>query len=103
MSQITYSCLHTYHHLIQSTTRTIHLRQYKVSNSEEFCFIGDLNARFGTRMRNMPRVFGTMKIIRTRTFLVECLRAQNENASILASECEESKLLVLNNFKTPVE
>lgn len=75
----------------------------KVSNSEEFCFIGDLNARFGTRMRNMPRVFGTMKNIRTRTFLVECLRAQNENASILASVCEESKLLVLNNFKTPVE
>lgn len=75
----------------------------RTSDSEEFCIIGDLNARFGTCIRDLPRDIGIQNHENyTYPVLPDDVRAPNENASILSSICEEPKMLVLNNLKTTV-
>ena len=67
---------------------------------ESFCIIGDLNSRFGTYVRNLPRLSDlSNNEMYTYPTIPDPVERPNDNAYILSSFCVECKLLVLNNLK----
>lgn len=70
--------------------------------SQKCIIIGDMNARFGILARELLYM---MELPMCENFsfpvLPDEVRFPNENAFILASICQASKLILINNFKTP--
>lgn len=71
-------------------------------NCDEYCIIGDVNARFGMFARELPsQVEVPNHDIYSYPVIADDVRLPNDNAFILSSICKESKLLLVNNLKTP--
>ncbi len=68
----------------------------KVNPNLSFCVVGDLNARLGRRVRELPRL-ADFPDASSYTYPVP---SPNDNATILSALCIEEKLLVIKNLKT---
>lgn len=74
----------------------------KVNPNLSFCVVGDLNARLGKRVRELPRLADFPDAASyTYPILPDDVPLPNDNATILSALCIEEKLLVINNLKTP--
>ena len=68
----------------------------------ECLFIGDMNTRFGRLARELPSLSEVPNHDQySYPVLPDEINVPNDNAFILSSMCKESKLLLLNNLKTP--
>ena len=67
----------------------------------KFCNIGDLNARFGASIRDIP-LRSTLPDINNCTYpnIPDNVPSPNDNAYILSTICVDNDLVVLNNLKT---
>ena len=82
----------------------LHEKMLNYKGNTKFCIIGDLNARFGTRVRDIPSQC-------KNPFIKECtypnipddISTPNDNAYLLSTVCVDHSLLVLNNVKTPTK
>ena len=73
------------------------------TNSNAFCVIGDLNARFGTLVRELPeRVKLPDGSNYSYPYLPDDVRLPNDNALILSNICTETGMVLVNNLKTPI-
>ena len=73
------------------------------TNSNAFCVIGDLNARFGTLVRELPeRVKLPDGSNYSYPYLPDDVRLPNDNALILSNICTETGMVLGNNLKTPI-
>ena len=67
----------------------------------KFCILGDLNARFGSSVRNIPLRSSTPDINKcTYPNIPDEVPSPNDNAYVLSSICVDNDLVVLNNLKT---
>ena len=68
---------------------------------QECIVIGDMNARFGSLARDLPSL---VELPESDNFtypdLPDDVRLPNDNAFILSSVCQASKLVLINNLKT---
>ena len=74
------------------------------SMKEECIILGDLNARFGIFARELPSLVelpGSDNY--TYPDVPDDVRLPNENAFILSGVCQASKLVLINNLKTPAK
>ena len=72
------------------------------TNSNKFCVVGDLNARFGTLARELPaRVKLPDSINYSYPYLPDDVRVPNDNALILTNTCMDAGMVLVNNLKTP--
>ena len=70
----------------------------------KFCIIGDLNARFGNRVRDIPLQCNNPDIKEcTYPNIPDDISTPNDNAYLLSTVCVDHSLLVLNNVKTPTK
>ncbi len=68
---------------------------------EEYCIVGDMNARFGKSVRELSCQPELQQQFYSYPVLADQVQMPNENAVILLGICKEAKMLVLNNLKTP--
>ena len=72
------------------------------TNSNAFCVVGDLNARFGTLAREFPeRVKLPESSNYSYPYLPDDVRVPNDNALILSNICMETGMVLVNNLKIP--
>ena len=70
----------------------------------EFFIIGDINARFGESVRNLPGQMDNHDAPRcTYPHIPDTVTAPNNNANTLATICIDTKMLVVNNLKTATQ
>ena len=67
----------------------------------KFFIIGDLNARFGSSVRNLVLNNRSEEGGYSYPHIPDPVRAPNGNANTLATICAESELIVVNNLRTP--
>ena len=71
-----------------------------IESSNEFFIMGDLNARFGRRVREIP---GRSEIPQAHEYtypvIPDDVNNPNDNSYILAALCSDNNMLVLNNLK----
>ncbi len=70
---------------------------------EECFLIGDMNTRFGSSVRDLMRFPGLMDHEFSYPCIPDDVMFPNDNAFILSGICKETKLVVLNNLKTPTK
>ena len=64
--------------------------------------VGDLNARFGIVVRALPeRVKLPDSTDYSYPYLPDDVRVPNDNALILSNVCMETRMVLVNNLKTP--
>lgn len=84
----------------------LHLPLFKkklktASLADEFCIMGDLNARFGHFVRDIPKLAELPNSgLYSYPSLPDPVRNPNDNAYIVSTICIESEILILNNLKT---
>ena len=73
----------------------------KANPTLSLCVIGDLNARLGKCVSELPRL-ACIPHAHPYTYpvLADNVTTQNENATILSALCIDEKMLVVNNLKT---
>ena len=72
------------------------------TTSVECVIIGDMNTRFGTLAKELPNMVGLPMCDNfSYPVIPDDVNVPNDNAFILSSICRESKLILLNNLKTP--
>lgn len=83
----------------------IHERVKVMDESTRVIIMGDLSARFGEMVRNLPRQTGNIDTsFYDYPSLPDPVSHPTENAiSIMATRCSEECLLVVNNLKTPTK
>ena len=73
----------------------------KTSECQEVCITGDLNARFGLKVRDLLK---TLEVPNRDYFsypiVADDVRVPSENASILLNICKDANMVVFNNIKT---
>ena len=80
----------------------IHEKMVDCTGNTRFCVIGDLNARFGASVRNIP-LRSRLPAINNCTYpnIPDDVPSPNDNAYVLSTICVDNDLIVLNNVKTP--
>ena len=80
----------------------IHEQMSDYKGYKDICIIGDLNARFGSSIQNMPSRSNN-PVIQSFSYPVipDNITSPNDNAFILSSICIDNDLVVVNNVKTP--
>ena len=80
----------------------IHEKMVDCTYNTSFCVISDLNARFGTSVRNIP-LRSKVPAINNCTYprIPDDISSPNDNAYVLSTLCLDNDLVVLNNIKTP--
>ena len=82
----------------------LHEKMLNFKGNTKFCIIGDLNARFGTGVRNIPRQSNNPDIKECMyPSIPDDIATPNDNAYLLSTVCVDHNLLVLNNVKTPTK
>ena len=77
---------------------------FSYKGNTKFCIIGDLNARFGTSVRNISLQSSNTDIKEcTYPHIPDDISTPNDNAYLLSTICVDHNLLVLNNVKTPTK
>ena len=66
-----------------------------------YVVMGDLNARFGRALRDLPSLYELPEFPFSYPTLQDDVNITNDNADFLTSICVDNNLLVLNNLKTP--
>ena len=70
---------------------------------QEFCIMGDMNSRFGPLVHELSN---NVELPNHESYsypvVPDDIRVSNDNALILSNICKESRMLMLNNLKTPV-
>ena len=67
----------------------------------DFCIIGDMNARFGSSVRNIPLRSSTPGIVEcTYPIIPDDVPLLNDNSYLLSNLCVDNSLVVVNNIKT---
>ena len=80
---------------------TLHEKMVDYKSNTEFCIIGDLNARFGTHVRNIPLRSSIPEINAcTYPYIPDDITSPNDNAYLLSALCTDNDLIVVNNVKT---
>ena len=82
----------------------LHEKMLNFQGNTKFFIIGDLNARFGLRVRDIP-LQSNNPLINQCTYPVipDETSAPNDNAYLLSTVCIDHNLLVLNNVKSPTK
>ncbi len=71
------------------------------SYNHDVVIIGDMNARFGTAVRNMLPAEDNPNVDHlSYPFISDNVNVQNDNATILSTICDDNQLVVVNNLKT---
>ena len=81
----------------------IHDKMSDYKNYKNVCIIGDLNARFGNSVRNIPSRSTNIDIQScSYPIIPDDITSPNDSAYILSSICVDNNLIVLNNVKTAI-
>ena len=79
----------------------LHLKMSDYKNYKNVCIIGDLNARFGNSVRNIPSSSNNPDIQScSYPNIPDDITSPNDSAYLLSSICVDNNLIVLNNVKT---
>ena len=79
----------------------LHDKMIDSKGNTKFCIVGDLNARFGTFVRNMLALSNIPDVgMYEYPIIPDEISTPNNNAYILSNLCIDNNLLVLNNLKT---
>ena len=79
----------------------IHDKMSDYKNYKNLCIIGDVNARFGKSVRNIPSRSTNIDIQScSYPIIPDDITSPNDSAYILSSICVDNDLIVLNNVKT---
>ena len=79
----------------------LHDKMIDSKGNTKFCIVGDLNARFGTSVRNMLALSNIPDVsMYEYPIIPDEISTPNNNAYILSNLCIDNNLLVLNNLKT---
>ena len=79
----------------------LHEKMTDFRGNSKFCIIGDLNARFGASVRNIPlrcSIPGLDECIYPN--IPDNVNSPNDNAYFLSTLCSDNGLVMLNNLKT---
>ena len=81
----------------------IHDKMSDYKSYKNVCIIGDLNARFGNSVRNIPSRSTNIDIQScSYPSIPDDITSPNDSAYILSSICVDNNLIVLNNVKTAI-
>ena len=80
----------------------LHDKMVDFNDHENICIIGDMNARFGATVRNIP-VRSNNSYIQSCSYptISDDTLSPNDSSYILSFICLDNDLVVLNNIKTP--
>ena len=80
----------------------LHEKMSDYNEDIEFLILGDMNARFGSSVRNIPLRSTTPEIsLCTYPSIPDDIQSPNDNSVLLSSLCVDNKMLVVNNLQTP--
>jgi len=84
------------------TFANLHEKMSDYNENIEFLILGDMNARFGSSVRNIPLRSTTPDIsLCTYPSIPDDIQSPNNNSFLLSSLCVDNKMLVVNNLQTP--
>ena len=81
---------------------SLHEKMSDYNENIEFLILGDMNARFGSSVRNIPLRSTTPEIsLCTYPSIPDDIQSPNDNSVLLSSLCVDNNMLVVNNLQTP--
>ena len=79
----------------------LHEKMVDYRGNIDFCIIGDMNARFGSSVRNIPLRSSTPGIVEcTYPIIPDDVPLPNDNSFLLSNLCVDNNLVVVNNIQT---